>query len=875
MTDDEVGALFSIAANSAVKAEGDSGNTSFTFDITRSLYTGGSETIDVALSGSGANPADADDFAGGVFPTGSISWLPGETTKTLYFWVSGDTDFEPDETFVATLGNLSSGSIGTGSATGIIQNDDVNLELSVVISDDTISEAAGASATTATVTRSNTTGDLVVNLNSSDTSEATVPATVTIPDGQSSATFDINAVDDNDVDGTQTVVISVSASSYIGSSDSLDVTDDDIGGGTGTGQIGGTVWNDADGDGIFDGSESPLASWFVFLDQNQNGTLDPNETAVQTGVDGSYLFEDLPDGTYYVAEILPTGWTQTSPSGGSSKSTVPLGSVELVGGSLFDELSASTADSLGQNQFSTLGMRPEVDMDITGDFTSSSVQSASLMNADDYRADPLFAGFDGSGYATVIIDSGADLDHPFYADRLVYSYDFSGSDDADASDVDGHGTNCAGIAVSSDATYTGTAPGSDLIVLKVFTDSGAGSFTDIEEALQWVVSNAETYNISSINMSLGDGGTYSSTQTSQLSDELASLVALDVMVISAAGNEYTTAGTPGVSYPAVDPNSLAVSAVWDGDNGGPWNWGGGTTDNTTAADRVTSFSSRSPTLTDIFAPGAFITNAGLGGGTSSLAGTSQAAPQVAGIATVAQQLADATLGRRLTQAEFRDLMQSTGVTINDGDDEDDNVTNTGANYSRVDMWALMRGVLATAASGSQVYSPALSAGSNTATGLNFGNQLTSSRKVSAATGDVSALHSALHNEAANEDTVSITTATFTDLSQTGPRNLTQPAARTPLRAIPTETLVGQQPLSRIVDTVFTADASDSMSNDPIQSVASNNSDSSAQVIDSLFSVVDRGWELDSEDRMLEHSDPVEDPEALHWPADETFNEWLG
>ena len=57
-------------------------------------------------------------------------------------------------------------------------------------------------------------------------------------------------------------------------------------------------------------------------------------------------------------------------------------------------------------------------------------------------------------------------------------------------------------------------------------------------------------------MSLGDGGTYNSTQTSQLSDELASLVALDVMVISAAGNEYTTAGTPGISYPAVDPNSL-------------------------------------------------------------------------------------------------------------------------------------------------------------------------------------------------------------------------------------------------------------------------------------------------------------------------------
>ena len=316
-----------------------------------------------------------------------------------------------------------------------------------------------------------------------------------------------------------------------------------------------------------------------------------------------------------------------------------------------------------------------------------------------------------------------------------------------------------------------------------------------------------------------------------------------------------------------------MSAVWDGNNGGPWNWGGGTTDNTTAADRVTSFSSRSPTLTDIFAPGAFITNAGLGGGTSSLAGTSQAAPQVAGIATVAQQLADATLGRRLTQAEFRDLMQSTGVTINDGDDEDDNVTNTGANYSRVDMWALMRGVLATAASGSQVYSPALSVGSNLITGLNFGNQLTSSPKVAAATGSISEPH----NGTAGEDTFSITTATFADLSQTARPNLTQPApaARTPLRAIPTETLVGQQPLSRLVDTVLTADASDFMVNDPIQSVTPTKSDSSLQVVDSLFAVVDHGWELDNEDQLVEHSDSVEDPEAVYWPADEIFNHWLG
>ncbi len=74
-----------------------------------------------------------------------------------------------------------------------------------------LSENGGTA--TGTVTRSNTdnAGPLVVQLTSSDTSEAIVPATVTIPGGQSSVSFTIAAVDDTLLDGAQTVVISSSA----------------------------------------------------------------------------------------------------------------------------------------------------------------------------------------------------------------------------------------------------------------------------------------------------------------------------------------------------------------------------------------------------------------------------------------------------------------------------------------------------------------------------------------------------------------------------------------------------------------------------------------------------------------------------------------
>ena len=66
---------------------------------------------------------------------------------------------------------------------------------------------------------------LVVTLDSSDTSEATVSATVTIPANQVSKTFAVTAVDDVLLDGTQTATITASASGYVGDNHTIDVTD--------------------------------------------------------------------------------------------------------------------------------------------------------------------------------------------------------------------------------------------------------------------------------------------------------------------------------------------------------------------------------------------------------------------------------------------------------------------------------------------------------------------------------------------------------------------------------------------------------------------------------------------------------------------------
>ncbi len=327
-------------------------------------------------------------------------------------------------------------------------------------------------------------------------------------------------------------------------------------------------------------------------------------------------------------------------------------------------------------------------------------QSGNLIGLNTYRADPRFTASDGSGFAAVILDTGIDLNHPFFgpdadtnsvADRIVYSYDFANGD-ADASDHDGHGSNVSSIIGSQDNTNWGMAPAADLIHLKVFTDAGSGNFGYVESALQWVIANANTYNIASVNMSLGDSANHTTTQGRYgIGDELAALVAMDVFVVSSQGNDFFEfSSAQGSAYPAADANSIAVGAVYDANIGGVSY--GGAVANTTGPARIAPFSQRHSVLTDIMAPGAAITGANATGGTVTMHGTSQASPHIAGIGVLAQDLADQYLGRRLTQTEFVSLMRSSATVVIDGDDEDDNVTNTGLDFPLVNIFSLAEAI---------------------------------------------------------------------------------------------------------------------------------------------------------------------------------------
>ncbi len=91
----------------------------------------------------------------------------------------------------------------------------------------TVTKSAGTLANAGLVSVSSTVAiDYPVSLTSSDPTKLTVPATVIIPAGQTSAVFDLNIVGDNIVDGPQTVSVTAQVQNWTDGSASLTILDD-------------------------------------------------------------------------------------------------------------------------------------------------------------------------------------------------------------------------------------------------------------------------------------------------------------------------------------------------------------------------------------------------------------------------------------------------------------------------------------------------------------------------------------------------------------------------------------------------------------------------------------------------------------------------
>ena len=80
-------------------------------------------------------------------------------------------------------------------------------------------------------------------------------------------------------------------------------------------KISGTVYLDANKNGVKDAGEHGLSGFTVYLDANNNGSLDAGEKRVPTDADGAYAFAARP-GLYHVRLAPRFFYKQTSPSSG-------------------------------------------------------------------------------------------------------------------------------------------------------------------------------------------------------------------------------------------------------------------------------------------------------------------------------------------------------------------------------------------------------------------------------------------------------------------------------------------------------------------------------------------------------------------------------
>ncbi|MBL1203429.1 MAG: hypothetical protein FWK04_31260 [Nostoc sp. GBBB01] len=190
--------------------------------------------------------------------------------------------------------------------------------LTFSITPSSFAENAGANAATATLTRSDTsTSNLVVNLSSNDTTEATVPTTVTFTGNSSTVTFAIDAVDDVIVDGSQTVTITASATGFTNANADITVTDNEVAPSIKISEIQGV------------GHISPLAGQIV---NNVAGIV-----TVRTS-NGFYLQDPNPDNDDRTSEAIFV-FTSSAP-------TVAVGDSVLVTGTVTEFRPGNNANNL-------------------------------------------------------------------------------------------------------------------------------------------------------------------------------------------------------------------------------------------------------------------------------------------------------------------------------------------------------------------------------------------------------------------------------------------------------------------------------------------------------------------------------------------------
>ena len=266
----------------------------------------------------------------------------------------------------------------------------------------------------------------------------------------------------------------------------------------------------------------------------------------------------------------------------------------------------------------------EVDRLVAPAFTPNDADYGSEWHLQTINAPVAWNTSVGSGVTVAILDSGIDATHPDLVGQLVPGWNFY-DNNSNTADVNGHGTMVAGVVAArgnNSIGVAGVAWGAKLMPVRVSDASGTGTLSAFANGLTYAADHGARI----ANLSFPVQSSSSTQAAAQY------FVNKGGVVFNSAGNYAALDSTP-------PSNSLvSVSAT------------GGT-------DILASWSSYGPYV-DLSAPGVGIWTTSLGGGYSSVSGTSFSSPLSAGVAALMM-----SVNPSLAPSQIVSLMESTAVDL--------------------------------------------------------------------------------------------------------------------------------------------------------------------------------------------------------------------
>ena len=468
IADDDSSASFAIGDVTA--AEGNAGSSTFSFAVTKTGSTGFTTSVNFATTDGTATVADGD-----YAPTsGTLSFLPGDTTKNVDVTVNGDTKHETGETFTVDLSGAVNASIADNQGVGTITNDDQVPDISV---DDQVT-AEGNSPTTTTmtfnVTLSNPSDQTVTveyatndgTATTTDGDYAAASGTVTFNPGQTAKTVDVTVNGDDTTEPDESLTLDLSNAS------NANILDD-----SGTG----TITNDdpipdvsIDDQSITEGNAGTSTLTFnVTLSHASSDTVSVDYTTTDgsaTTADADYV---AASGTVTFNPGQTTKTVDVTVNGDLTHESDETFTVDLSNAS-----NAGVADASGQGTITNDDQVPDISIDdqsvTEGDAgTSTLTFNVTLSNPSDQTVAVDYTTTDGTA-------TTADGDYDATANSVTFD--------------PGQTTKTVDVTVNADLTHesdeTFTVDLSNALNGNVLAGSGTGTILDDDASPTISVANA-------------------------------------------------------------------------------------------------------------------------------------------------------------------------------------------------------------------------------------------------------------------------------------------------------------------------------------------------------------------------------------------------